>query len=110
VSDDETVQIRLPDAVIEDALAGIFDELASLPSNPKTRELQTRAESYRRALAQWGHAPPSHAQRGALRDLVIELHAKVRGLRGSADLGLTPMVGVPAARTPTAPPSSRTKR
>jgi hypothetical protein len=110
MADDETAQIRMPDVVIEDALAGIFDELASLTATPKTRELRARAENYRLALAKWAHAKPTEAQRGALRDLVLDLHAQVQALRSAADLALTPVVGVPAMRLPSGPPSSRTKR
>jgi hypothetical protein len=105
--DDETVQLRMPDVVIADALAGILDDLAALPATPKTRELQARADNYRRALESWGHMRPTDAQRDALRDLVLDLHARVRDMRSEAEMGATPAVGVPVMRDPGTPPSRR---
>jgi hypothetical protein len=107
MADDETAQLRMPDAVIADALAGIFDDLGALPATPKTRELQARATSYRRVFESWGHTRPTMPQRLALRDLILDLHAKLQELRNEADMAATPVVGVPAMRDPNAPPSRR---
>jgi hypothetical protein len=107
MGEEETRHFRLPDVVIADALAGVLDDLASLPATPRTRELQARADNYRRALEGWKHVKPNPAQRLALRDLVADLANQVDEVRNEVDMAQTPVVGVPVMRTPSAPPSRK---
>jgi hypothetical protein len=84
VSDDEVTSVRaIPDVIIQDALAAVFDELKALAPTAKTRELAKRAETYRRTLDQWVHTRPGETQRAALRDLVLTLHAQTIELKKS---------------------------
>jgi hypothetical protein len=98
--DEEATSVhRIPDVVVEDALAAVFDELKSLASTPKTRELRARADTYRRTLDQWAHTRPTESQRLALRDLVIKLHAQTVEVRKQG--GVAPDAGPPSRGGPT---------
>ncbi len=85
--DVDATHIHSGDAVLQDALAGIFDALRDLAATPQTRELRARAESYRLTMERWTNAPPSKAQRDALRELVLALHEKADTLREAMTKG-----------------------
>jgi hypothetical protein len=96
---DETRRHRL-DALIEDSLIGTLEVLRDLPESPRARDLHGRARRYREAIKLWMAVRPSQAQRAALRELVHELHQNALELYLSE--ALTPVQGIPSARSPRA--------
>src|SRR5579872_4489536 len=91
--DDDATRAQSRDALIDDAIAAAVDLLRDLPEGPATRELRSRAESYRRTVDQWGAVRPTQAQRDALRELVLEMHGRVTAMhraRGGAGPASTP--------------------
>jgi hypothetical protein len=73
---EDTVRARLP-SVSEITLEAVFDTLSRVEPGPRERELRSRAEGYRLAIANRASVPPSTVQRQAMRDLVSALHDSV---------------------------------
>jgi hypothetical protein len=76
IDPDDTVRAKLP-SVAEITLEAVFDTLARVEPSPRERQLRTRAESYRLAIANRVSVPPTMAQRQVMRDLVSSLHDSV---------------------------------
>jgi hypothetical protein len=64
-------------SVIKEALAETQDALAAAPVTPLVRELRSRLAAYARVIAEWSYRPPTHAQRAAMLECVMEVHAQV---------------------------------
>lgn len=67
-------------AIVEQSLLDSLERLHELPAGPRVRELRTKAEGYKRALAGWSRHPPGEEQRAALLKLVLELNVDVMSL------------------------------
>jgi hypothetical protein len=100
MSDEDETRAHRPEALLEDSLADTLDLLRDLPDSPKVRDLRAQVGTYRRAIERWVTVRPSHEQRDALRDLVVEL--RERALETRASEAATPIEGVPSV-----PPSNR---
>lgn len=73
-------------AIVEQAIVDTLERLQDLGTNPRVRELRTKAEGYERALRAWATRPPTEEQRAALLRLVLELNVEVIDL-GKAERG-----------------------
>lgn len=70
--------VRAPRHILlEETLTAVLDALRARPASPLTRELLTEALRYQRVISAWAHRPPADAQRGAMFDCVLDLHARV---------------------------------
>jgi hypothetical protein len=76
LDDDDTVRARLP-SVAEITLEAVFDTLERVEPSPRERELRTRAEGFRLAMANRVTIPPTPTQRRVMRELVSALHESV---------------------------------
>jgi glutamyl-tRNA reductase len=84
MGDADETRAHNAEALLEDSLAATLDILRELKDSPIVRDLRTRAETYRRTIERWENVRPSHEQRGALRELVLQLHARALDLADGA--------------------------
>jgi hypothetical protein len=80
MGDADETRAHRAEALLEDSLAATLDILRELKDSPVVRDLRARAETYRRTIARWEGVRPSHEQRGALRELVLQLHGRALDL------------------------------
>jgi hypothetical protein len=92
--DDPSQRAGHRDALAEEVIAAILDTVRAMPDSPQKRQLGAKAESLQRALHQWRTSPSTAAQRAALRDVVLALHAKLREVIRRDSLDLTPGAGI----------------
>jgi hypothetical protein len=74
--EDDTVRARMP-SVAEITLEAVLDTLDRVEASPRARELRSRAEVYRLAIAKRATVPPTIVQRQTMRGLVSSLHEAV---------------------------------
>ena len=98
MSDDDETRAQRLEVLLEDSLAAALDVVRDLPASPKVRDLRARVHTYRQAIERWVTVRPTQGQRDALRELVLELHA--RALETHASEAATPIQGVPSVRPP----------
>jgi hypothetical protein len=90
----KTPRSRHRDALAEEVIVAILETVRSMPDSPQKRQLGAKAATYQRVLQSWGASPPTDSQRAALRDQILQLHAKLVEVLRRDSLDLTPAGGV----------------